>query len=53
MKWADTEKEKQARKQQKPQVSTAVPAQAAPSYGFVPGSYPVPAPVNGYGYQVM
>lgn len=56
VKWADTEKERQARKVQKDQsVSAApVPGQQQPSlFGALPMGY-APAPsYNGYAYQVL
>lgn len=53
VKWADTEKEKQARKQQRSQIVPTVPVQQPAAYGLVPGSYGVAAPLNGYGYQAQ
>lgn len=53
VKWADTEKDKQARKQQRFQVVPTVPAQQPAPYGLVPGAYGVAAPMNGYGYQAQ
>ncbi|MCO5595546.1 hypothetical protein L7F22_049591 [Adiantum nelumboides] len=53
VKWADTEKDKQARKQQRFQVVPTAPPQQAAAYGLVPGAYGVAAALNGYGYQAQ
>ncbi|KAI5072529.1 hypothetical protein GOP47_0012635 [Adiantum capillus-veneris] len=53
VKWADTEKDKQARKQQRFQVVPAVPSQQPAPYGLVPGAYGVAASLNSYGYQAQ
>eukprot|EP00250_Pteridium_aquilinum_P014629 c22104_g1_i1 orf=389-1705(+) len=53
VKWADTEKEKQARKQQRSQVVPTVPAAQPAPYGLIPGSYGVATPMNAYGYQAQ
>lgn len=55
VKWADTEKERQARKVQKAQVvsSPPIPGQQPSIFGAVPMGYvPAPPPYNGYSYQV-
>jgi len=56
VKWADTEKERQARKVQKDQGVSAVPVpgQQQPSlFGAVPMGYASAPPYNGYTYQPM
>ncbi len=56
VKWADTEKERQARKVQKDQGVSAVPVpgQQQPSlFGAVPMGYASAPPYNGYTYQVI
>ncbi|KAH7352805.1 hypothetical protein KP509_19G065300 [Ceratopteris richardii] len=53
VKWADTEKEKQVRKQQRSQLGTALPGQQAAPYSLVPGAYSVTPAINGYGYQAQ
>lgn len=58
VKWADTEKERQARKQQKTQagsvaISGALPAAQPSLYGSAPSAYGVAAPLNGMGYQAQ
>jgi CUG-BP- and ETR3-like factor len=55
VKWADTEKERQARKVQKAQAvsSPPIPGQQPSIFGAVPMGYvPAPPPYNGYSYQV-
>jgi CUG-BP- and ETR3-like factor len=54
VKWADTEKERQARKVQKAQsVSPPIPGQQPSIFGAVPMGYVTgPPPYNGYPYQV-
>jgi hypothetical protein len=56
VKWADTEKERQARKVQKAQAvsSPPIPGQQPSLFGAVPMGYvPAPPPYNGYSYQVL
>ncbi|KAG0600721.1 hypothetical protein M758_11G056200 [Ceratodon purpureus] len=55
VKWADTEKERQARKVQKAQsVSPPIPGQQPSIFGAVPMGYVTgPPPYNGYPYQPM
>jgi len=55
VKWADTEKERQARKVQKAQVvSPPIPGQQPSLFGAVPMGYVTgPPPYNGYPYQPM
>jgi len=56
VKWADTEKERQARKVQKAQAvsSPPIPGQQPSLFGAVPMGYvPAPPPYNGYSYQPM
>ncbi|KAH7434396.1 hypothetical protein KP509_06G016000 [Ceratopteris richardii] len=53
VKWADTEKEKQVRKQQRSQVVSTMPTQQAGAYGLVPSAYSVTPSLNGYGYQAQ